>query len=235
MEHYLPFGLMGTRLGKTDSDQEPSLIRIMIGYGWREFDGVAHGLNPHWRFLKKSVESVVSELEKRALKRQKPKCPLRVSVGRLRGRHAGTITGAILKRINEADVVIFDISGRNPNVHFELGCAVAMKGIESGRIFIFCQSGDKSAEIDREIFRPASDLSGFLFTLYSRNTKSAKRLDSYAKLDDLAGFKAALRSTLIEVASEKGMWGASKQTLDSDAEDDPMPEDLEQHVSASKI
>jgi hypothetical protein len=203
-----------------NSEKSP-LIRIAIGYGWREFDGGSHGLNPHWRFLKKSVESVVSELGKRALKRQKPIFPLRVSVGRLRGRHGGTVTGAIFKRIEQADVLIFDISGRNPNVHFELGCAVATKGIESGRVFIFCQSGVEASDGHQEKFLTPSDLAGFLFTRYSAGSKSAKSSDPYAVLEDSAGFKAALRSTLIEVASEKGMWGASKQTLDSDGEEGP--------------
>jgi hypothetical protein len=197
-----------------------SAIRIAIAYGWREFDGNPDGLNSHWDFLKKSVESVVSELEKRALKRQKPSRPLRVSVGRLRGRHGGSITGAIFKRIQQADVLVFDVSGNNPNVHFELGCAAAIKGIDSGRIFIFCQTGSQEVVSNQEVFRPASDLSGFLFTRYLLNSKSAEQSLSYAKLQDTAGFKAALRSTLIEIACEKEMWGASKETIDSDGEEE---------------
>jgi len=211
----------------SSNNEKAPLIRVAIGYGWREFDGKSHGLNPHWRFLKKSVESVVSELEKRAIKRQKPIFPLRVTVGRLRGRHGCTVSGAILKRIEEADVLVFDISGRNPNVHFELGCAVAKKGIDSGRIFIFCKSGDENDGGNQEEFRAPSDIGGFLFTRYSLVSNSTKGLNSYAKLEDSSGFKAALRSTLIEAACEKRMWGVSKHTLDTDDEEVPLSSDPE--------
>ena len=186
-------------------DPPPYPIQLSIGYGWKEHNCEGSRLNPHWDFLRKEVQPVAKELEERAAKRTSTQHPLRISLGRLRGRHGTSLMGGIFRRIERADVLIFDISGHNSNVLFELGYAMAQKGADSGRIYVFGQKGIVPA-----------DLSGLMLTYYEVIKKTGGKSEGFAKLEDPRGFRAALRSTLIEIAQERGMWGLSKQTVEDE-------------------
>jgi hypothetical protein len=137
---------------------------------------------------------------------------LRISVNRLRGRHATTLLGGILRKIDRSDILFFDISGNNPNVHFELGYAIAQKGQDSGRVYIFSKKGTL----------PCSDLTGYMFSQYQPSTSSGKSKKNKGPLAlvDPRGFRAALISSLIEVAKERGMWGYSQSSLEVEGKSD---------------
>jgi hypothetical protein len=198
-------------------------ILIYVGYDW----GRGHeekggrggkGLNAHWTFLQKSVETGTVALEKLSWKRSKARYPLRVSVRRLRSRQGGTVLGSILSRIEEADVLVFDISGNNPNVLFELGYAMARKGTESGRIYIFSESEESvsaSEGLISDWSRIPSDLRGTMLTVYQKNTVG-KSSQTVLKIRDAKGFQSALLATLKEIAADRGMFGESLRAFESE-------------------
>ena len=109
-------------------------------------------------------------------------------------------------------------------MHFELGYAIGTKGADSGRVFIFgieskltCKENEKSG--------PCSDIAGYMLTLYeasnkSEKSKSSKKDQSLFKLNDPRGFRAALISTLSEVARERGMWGAASTNFETESDAD---------------
>jgi hypothetical protein len=118
------------------------------------------------------------------------------------------VLGSITKRIDSADVLVFDVSGGNRNVHFELGYAVAKKGAESGRIYIFSDS-----------LPIASDLSALMVAHYKHRSPS---LDGKSfELVDARGFRAGLISTLRELAEERLMIGPARQILECEEENTP--------------
>lgn len=198
--------------------ESPYPITISIGYGWSEHTG-NDGLNEHWNFLRKEAEKAVSELSKRAAKRLGAQHPLNVSIRRLRGRHGTTLFGGILQKIDRSDILFFDISGRNPNVHFELGYAIGKKGADSGRVFIFSEE-IKEVEKENQESGPCSDIAGYMLTLYEALNKSvklkkSKNDESSFKLNDQRGFRSALISSLTDLARERGMWGIDNKILES--------------------
>lgn len=205
------------RKSKQDSvveSQHP--ITISIGYGWSEHTG-NNGLNEHWNFLRNEAEKAVTEFSKRADKRESAQHPLKISIHRLRGRHGTTLFGGILQKIDRSDILFFDITGSNPNVHFELGYAIGTKGADSGRVFIFGEESKQTCK-KNEKSGPCSDIAGYMLTLYkasikSEKSKGAKKDQSTFKLKDSRGFRAALISSLTEIARERGMWGNDKKIL----------------------
>jgi hypothetical protein len=189
-------------------------IRIAIGYGWTEQCDKKNGLNEHWGFLRDEIKVVIEMVQNQASKRSKSLHPLRVEYSRLRARHGMGALGGILKKIEEADILVFDISKHNPNVLFELGYAMANKGQDSGRIFIFRE------ETKGE--RPPSDLTAFMRSEYQlvpapKNKPKGKNL-KFAKMSDGRGFKGALISIIKELAQERSMWGESKAILEVEEE-----------------
>jgi hypothetical protein len=197
------------------SDKKPKQIRIAIGYGWsvEKADKGKGGLTNHWSFLREEVKSVISTVYKLAEKRTAPLYPLDIDCSRLRARHGMGALGGILNKIKQSDILIFDISGHNPNVLFELGYALAVKGVNSGQVFIFHQEtkGKKQSV--------PSDLTAFMRTEYrllsSTKPKKASKPEKsdgteknvcYARLKDSRGFKASLRGKITELARKRSMW-----------------------------
>jgi hypothetical protein len=190
---------------------DPRSIRVLIGYDWKS-DASAKksgGLNRHWAFLRDEVKAATETLERISKNQGTAPNPLRVTVGRLRARHGVAIISEIVNRIKEADVLIFDISGGNSNVHFELGCAIAFKGLGSGCVYVFSSSSPV-----------ASDLSGLMLTKYVVLKDDTGNQNNFAKLVDARGFRAALISTLKQIAITRGMFGRAKDTFDSDEDDE---------------
>jgi nucleoside 2-deoxyribosyltransferase len=197
------------------SYKKPKQIRIAIGYGWsgKKADKGKGGLTNHWSFLREEVKSVISTVYKLSEKRTAPLYPLDVDSSRLRARHGMGALGGILNKIKQSDILIFDITGHNPNVLFELGYALAVKGVNSGQVFIFHQEtkGKKQSV--------PSDLTAFMRTEYrlassfktkkastNKNVEGKDKNLCYAKLKDSRGFKASLRGKIIEIAKKRSMW-----------------------------
>ena len=100
-------------------------------------------------------------------------------------------------------------------MHFELGYAIAKKGSDLGRAYIFSEEVDDKAENNK----PCSDLAGYMLTEYTvskkvAKSKSSKINQSTLKLKDERGFRAALVNTLIDIARERGMWGYDNKVID---------------------
>jgi len=137
--------------------------------------------------LKRKRDRSIGDAEKRAnAPAHKGINKFAVGVDRLRARRGSTLLGSLLKRIKRADILVFDISTMNANVLFELGYAMAIKGSNKGRVFVFCRE---------DCQKKASDLQGIFFTFYGPRG-----------LQDQQGFHAAMRSSIIDAARKHDMW-----------------------------
>jgi hypothetical protein len=191
---------------------EPSLgipIEISIAYGWAEHDKRTKkktgGLNAHWKFLKEQIKSVVGQVLNESKSRVDAEYVLKIRISRLRARHGAGVLKSIKKRIKRSDILIFDISGKNPNVLFELGYAMAIKGTHTENIFVLTSNP-----------KTPSDLQFFMRTEYTihkqQDPKNPKT--PYGKIRDSKGFRSALLSSIKELARERSMWGKSKETIE---------------------
>ena len=190
-----------------------SPIRIAIGYGWMDRGINKNGLNDHWAFLRDEIKTVISMVKNDSSKRSKSAHPLRIEYSRLRARHGMGALSGILKKIENTDILIFDISKHNPNVLFELGYAMADKGQDSGRIFILRETQGEDTP---------SDLTAFIRSEYQLATKTKTkrkgRTSKFAKMSDGRGFKGALIGIIKELAQERSMWGQAKDALELERE-----------------
>ena len=175
------------------------VIDIAVGYDW----GDGNGLNcKSWKMIRESLGRITEEVKKLAVK-HKGKRPLIIRIRRLRARHGATVMGSIIHRIREADILLLDISSAKENVMFELGCAMGSRDRDDvGSVYVLCEGNEPPTF--------ASDLKGVMFTLYETPVPSSKPghiSQKSAKISDLLGFRAALRSSIIAIAWERGMWG----------------------------
>ncbi len=176
-------------------------ITVMVGYSWGR-DERKRLLSPRndgrWQGIKAKVQAEAGAVETYAGKRKPASQKLEISIERLRGTHGDMLLSNVLGRIRKADILIFDIgstlgSGYNPNVLLEVGMALTLDRHNQGRLFI----------LKPESLPTPSDLLGFLFTEYISEDRAFKLVDD-------PGFRAALRSSLMELARERGMIGDLK-------------------------
>lgn len=111
-----------------------------------------------------------------------------VNYSRLRARHGALLLDEIRRRIQAADVLLFDLEDQNANVMFELGLALA-DPTSGPTVFILMPERGTAP----------SDLAGYLFSKYNVTE------DYHYKLVEPSGFHAALRSALIDRARRKGV------------------------------
>jgi len=174
------------------------VIDITVGYDWGDGNGLKC---KSWKMIRETLKHITDEVKILAVK-HKGEHPLIIRIRRLRARHGATVMGSILGRIREADILLLDISGEKANVMFELGCAIgSRKDDDVGKVYVLWEGKEPP------IF--ASDLNGVMFTLYKTpapSNKPDKISQKPAKISDLLGFRAALRSSIIAIARERGMW-----------------------------
>ena len=179
-------------------------IRILVSYEWeKESTEIGSPLKPvrkhtRWKNISERVRRISEEVQKITDGTKAPfKCSIRV--GRLRGLQGAFLLETLIDRIGMADILIADIGsdsmpcGINHNVLIELGMALGGVASQNKKIFI----------LKPEAVSHPSDLNGFLFTDYRYEEES-----STLKLLDDAGFRAALRSRMLEIARDRGMLGA---------------------------
>jgi hypothetical protein len=184
-----------------------STITIVVSYAWSKGAGSARS-DKRWTQLRTLLQAVCAEVSSRASKID-PGCTINVSVARLRGRHGMEVLGTILDRIRRADVYVADIAGDsgkacNPNVMIELGMAIATDHGVHGSLFVLKPK-------DKKLPSP-SNLRGVLWTEYERHG------DTFKLVDNL-GFRAALRSRLLQIGVEKGLINPSKAAFFEDDDD----------------
>lgn len=155
-------------------------LNLHYAYAWEKILPVE---DPKYLFLRGIATGAASAV----MKMRSPQgASIGVNSSRLRARHGALLLDQIRRRIREADVLLFDLEGRNANVMFELGLALA-DPLSGPGVFILLPEGES----------PPSDLSGYLFSKY--------RVTEDYSLVDPSGFHAALRSALIDRARQKGV------------------------------
>jgi hypothetical protein len=139
-----------------------------------------------WAFLRDVVKSVIDECQAR-VHTYEGKHNLDIRVHRLRGRQGMNLLSTLRERIQRADALVMDLAGGNPNVLLEVGMAVAMHKAESGALIILKPKNESWP----------SNLQGIVYCNYDKSLRRG--------LEDQAGFRAALRTRILKVATDKGM------------------------------
>lgn len=189
----------------------PLPISIRIGYEWtdRYLDPKASPPKERYHFLKAQVDSVVTEARKRASSR-KGVYPICFRVGRMRALHGGELLPRFRDLCDKTDIMLFDITGENPNVMLELGMAFSAKASIPGRVMVCKQKTPDGPPVP-------SDLKGYLITFFSIVSNGKQKYT--LRLEDIHGFRAALRAAIIEIAREREMW-RDRGIVDENAEGD---------------
>lgn len=189
----------------------PWPITIRIGYQWADRDPQSTGISPaeRYKLIKSPIQSVVKEVEARAASKKGTRS-LYIQIGRMRARHGSELLPRFRELCEITDIIIFDITGENPNVMLELGMALSTKCRTPGHVYVFKQGNYNCAQIP-------SDLRGYFVTCFDIVVpKNGPRM---FKLQDSSGFRAALRSTIIDLARKREMW-ADRGVTDEEDEND---------------
>ncbi len=89
-----------------------------------------------------------------------------INYRRLRSSAGRSILDSIMAKINNSQVIIFDISEKNPNVMLELGIALALsKENPFHSIYLICKKGEP---LPKDI---PTDLHGYFISEYTHNNK----------------------------------------------------------------
>lgn len=186
-------------------------VKVYIGYGWTKFDtDDQRRLEGH-----EVLEDGFWQTLKMKFKRGSVKVPpysdeVKVSCNRLRGTHGHEVWSTVLRKINSADVLVFDIASAikpqqlknacedddltkriksfNANVLVEIGVALG----KDKRVLLLCP---------KHLFNSVpSDLKGYFWSLYSLyNTEKG----IVRKFVDERGLEAAYSGMLRNAAREK--------------------------------
>jgi hypothetical protein len=170
----------------------PKPIEIFVSYAWTKEVPIRQ--DERWKFLRGLIAKVVSECEARV--RQSPgEYKPHIRINRLRGRLGMNLLSTLRDRIQRADALVIDIGENNSNVLIEVGIALAMRKSESGALFI----------VKPTTLRWPSNLQGIMYCNYDESLQKG--------LEDRAGFGAALRTQILNVARERGMLGSPRSFL----------------------
>jgi len=180
-------------------ENQPIFIRV--GYEWDK----GEEKNCFWDFVRELIKTCVNSINKQQKNKRLP--GISVYSSRMRAMHGGDLLGAFLERSKRADILIFNITGNNPNVLLELGIALGIKGL-NGNVFIM----QEVEESNKPISPTPSDLNGYFFTRYKKDKKKG------LKLIETQAFLAALKSRIKDAARRKGLWQDTPGLDDEDAE-----------------
>lgn len=125
----------------------------------------------------------------------------------MRARHGTELLPRFRELCEKTDIIVFDITGENPNVMLELGMALSAKSQTQGHVFVLKQGKYDCTKIP-------GDLRGYFITCF--NILCDKNGTSRLKLEDHKGFRAALRSVIIDLARQRGMWADRGVTHEED-------------------
>jgi hypothetical protein len=188
----------------------PKPISVRVGLEWQKNEGqsrdtVSPTKDAVWQFLRLQIDGVLASVQKSSPKKLAATWPFSYRLGRMRALHGAELLPRFIELCETSDILVFDISNSNPNVMFELGLAMAIKGIGSGRVFIFME---KPADLRATTGRPVpSDLAGYFITFYTQSKDGLV-------LCDKRGFNAALRALVVEDARTRGMLPAIASEID---------------------
>lgn len=182
-------------------------INVRVGYGWQkplDSDARLSGANVRNDTFWKSLQEMFMPTCKGVEKSKKTK----VHFDRLRASHGRLVWPSIVKRIENADVLVFDVAAAplkpipqtgvvalskvqkslNVNVLLEAGCALG----EDKPVLLMCPE-----HLHKLI---PSDLLGFLWTKYKGYFKDGKLVRNFV---DSPGAVSAFRGLLLDAWHEK--------------------------------
>lgn len=183
--------------------QTPKPISVRVGYEWQKKAGdkardkKAPQKDDVWPFLRDQIDRVLKSVQKTTLKKSIAPWPFSYRLGRMRARQGASLLPRFIELCETSDIVVFDISKYNPNVMFELGLAVAIKGVASGRVFVLMEA-PSCDEIQQGLQKVPGDLAGYFITFYTRKKNGFE-------ICDKQGFNAALKAIVLDDARSRGM------------------------------
>lgn len=174
----------------------PQTVKVGVGYGWQK--GVKSCRDDQvWTTIRDFFKSASRGMEKPGM--------LKVDFRRLRASDGDIISSSIFRKIEMADILIFDVAATpkvlqnvrkkrtlNFNCLLELGAALALKK----KIFVLSPVGLRKTM--------PSDLSGILLSEYSMSVKEGKLKREFVDKIGLGNqYRAKLRSVLREKSAKK--------------------------------
>ena len=195
--------------GEARTQKDAKNIKVRVGYGWQKFYGdesQRNGRDVLYDTFWKSIQDLFKDICE-GFKDAKDSHGISATLGRLRAKHGCFVWPTITDRIEESDVLIFDVATApskelsdesgpldqyvkelNANVLLEVGYALGCKK----RILLMCP---------KHLFdKIPSDLQGFFWTLYTGRIEKGKLERT---LVDASGTINAFRGMLREIANKK--------------------------------
>ena len=147
------------------------IFKIYGAYNW--YEEAETEINVKNQYTPKVIKHLVGQVENRMKKLFSNQLP-KIRYNRLRATAGSFLLDGIKKRIQDSNAIIFDITGFNPNVMFELGIAIqaAHENNNSAKVYIICQ-GKNFAEA-----KIPSDLHGYYISLYEIKNNKVEIHDS---------------------------------------------------------
>ena len=166
----------------------PKPIEIYVSCPWskRGQSTIPMHQDKRWAFLRALVKKVMDECQA-PVHAAPGEHKLDIRLHRLRGRQGMNLLSTLRNRIERADVLVMDLAGHNSNVLIEVGMAVAMHKGESGGLIILKPKNEAWP----------SNLQGIVYCNYDKSLQRG--------LEDQAGFRAALRTRILNVAKDRRM------------------------------
>ena len=127
-------------------------------------------ISGRYQWSSNSAKLAIQQMSKYVINRfdgkNEKKLKYNINYRKLRSSAGRPILDSILKRIKNSQVIIFDITEKNPNVMLELGYALATAtNIEFLSIYLICMKGEP---LPKDI---PTDLHGYFITEYTIDDK----------------------------------------------------------------
>lgn len=135
------------------------IFKILGAYSWSIQDG-SKGKVKNDK-TRKALNHIIDQLNGR-VKSNLKKSQVQIRYNRLRATAGSFVLHGITKRILDSNAMIFDITGFNANVMFELGIAMhaASTNDNAAKVYIICEGKDFDSE------KLPSDLVGYFVSIY---------------------------------------------------------------------
>ena len=115
---------------------------------------------------KLAIQQVSNDVINRFDGKNKKKLKYNINYRRLRSSAGRSMLDSIITKIKNSQVIIFDISEKNPNVMLELGYALAISNDnEYLSVYLICKKGEP---LPKDI---PTDLHGYFISEYTTNSK----------------------------------------------------------------
>jgi hypothetical protein len=147
------------------------IFKIYGAYNW--YEETENENKSKNQFTTKVIKHLIGQIENRIKKQFKNELP-KIRYNRLRATAGSFLLDGIKKRIQDSNVIIFDITGFNPNVMFELGLSIqaANYNENTAKVYIICQGKNYNQA------KVPSDLYGYFVSFYEVKNNKVEMHDS---------------------------------------------------------